>query len=319
MGSVYDVNGNSLVASGKIGTPNSVNYFSVKVNQAFSNDTDTTQNVQDSETYANVQCVVKLPSTYSVDGDPTPVIMCAHGTSGWVSGNAYQSQLNRWDDLLAEGYATFDVNGGMPFDSENAHTAGQCMGGPRAVEAYFKAFEYIRQKMNVEPLLYVSGMSMGGLAALNFANRYPEIVKCIGLCYPVTALYNQAWLHPWYSGTGEATTKGCIAREYNFASASTWEAAKVVGFNPETNKRITVNSEDYCLLSSPLKIWHGDADTTVNYSYSVALVDAIKRAGGVAEMRVVHGAGHGESTFSEWRVLFNGELKAFFNRYRLKT
>lgn len=292
-------------------------YFSVKVNQNFSNTADITGNVQDTENYANVECVVKLPTSYVAKGKPTPLIMCAHGTSGWVSGSGYQAQLDRWNGLISNGYAIFDVNGGMPFDSSSAHTAGQNMGGPRAIEAYFKAFEFIRENMNVEPLLYVSGLSMGGLAALNFANRYPEIVKCIGLCYPVTALYNQAWLHPWYTGTGASSTKGCIAREYNFASSSTWEDDKVIGFNPETNKHIQVNNEEYCFLNAPLKIWHGNADSTVDYSFSVALVNAIKKAGGVAEMRIVDGAGHGESTFSDWTTVFSAELTAFFNRFRL--
>lgn len=313
---IYDVNGNSLYVANKIGESNQTVYFTVPVNQTFPDDEGISTNVQDSINNANVQCVLKLPPNYTVDGDPVPVIMCAHGTSGWVSANDYQAQFNRWDSFREDGYAIFDVNGGMPFDSANSYMAGQNVGGPRAVEAYYKAFQYIKTKYNVQDSLFVGGFSMGGLAALNLANRYPEIVRCIGLCYPVTALYNQAWLHPWRTGTGNGSTKSCIAREYNFASVSTWEENKTIGFNPENNKHIEINSNKYCFLSSPIKIWHGNADTTVDYTYSVSLINNIKNAGGVAEMRIVNGAGHGESSFSDWMTLFTTECKAFFDRYR---
>ena len=316
MSYIYDIDGNGVyIPNDEKGSANAIEYFTVRVNQDFPVESTSTD-VSDSETYANVECVLKLPPTYSADGEPCPLVMCAHGTSGWVSSSSYQTQLNRWDALLADGYATYDVNGGMPFDSTSAHEHGQCMGGKRAVEAYYKAYLYIVQNYNVEPMVYVGGLSMGGLSAFNFANNYPEVTRCVGCCYPVTDLYNQAWLNPWYTGTSAGSTKGCIAREFDFDSASTWEGDKVVGYNPATNKHITVDNTDYCLLGMPVKIWHGDADTTVNYQYSVNLINAIRNAGGNAEMRVVHGAGHGESTFSEWTELFNAEVKAYFNRIR---
>lgn len=281
---------NTLVKKDYIST--SAIFFTVSVNQNFQDVTNTADTVQDSESFLSVYCAMYLPTSYQAFGKKSKIAVCMHGAGGMVTATS-SGELSAFSSLLDEGYVIFDVNG----SNNNYTTHSDHMSSPRALEAYNKAFEYIKENYNVEDTLYVHGHSMGGLTALNFANRFPNKVKVLGLVCPVTDLYNQAWLNPWFG-----TTKQQLAIEHNFVdkTGATWESAKVVGFNPIENN----------IQSIPIKIWHGDADTTVNISGSQALITRLKNNGVMAYLRTVTGMGH-----THVNINVNKEQTMWFNRF----
>ena len=259
-------------------------YFSVKINKDFPTN-GTTQTCEDTETLADIPCVLKLPATYTQNGTPTKLIMTCHGAGGSVSNNSISSAGGH-ECIINGGFAWFDVNGSCD-NSEH-------MSGIRALEAYKKAYDYIIKNYNIDPNILVHGRSMGGLTALNFTYHFPSIVSACACVYPVTDLYNQAWLRPWSS-----TCKQNMAIEYNFndKTGNAFEEDKVIGFNPIKNNTFTISDNAYTNFPVPLKIWHGLADTTVRIDESRKLVSAIKNYGGRASIREIEGMAH---TLSDW-------------------
>lgn len=260
-------------------------YFTVQVNQNFDNNVDITNQIQDCKDMADVYCVLKLPENYSPIGKKVPIVMYCHGAGGQVKSDD-AGELYNADKLVEAGYAVFDVNG----SNNNYVEHSQHMGGPRAIEAYKKAFKYIKENYNVEDRLLVHGHSMGGLTALNFTIANPEMIKAVGVYYPVTDLYKQAWLNPWF----HEETKIALATEYNFddKSGNTYEADKLVGYNPINNNSVTVGDAQYNFFPVPLKIWHGNADIVVSLGCTQQYVENIKNAGGRVHLRIVDGMGH---------------------------
>lgn len=264
-------------------------HFTVDVNVNFPNDS-TSDSVQDAEDIETMQCVLILPSNYNNNiKTPTKLCVYCHGAGGIVNSST-GGEISGASYLVNAGYAVLDCAGVVG----NQTSAGSCqnMGGPIAIQGYRKAIEYVMNNYNVEDKIYLHGGSMGGLMALNLVNSYPEIVKVLSLFFPVTDMYNQAWLHPWWAG--DYGTKKMIATLYNFDDNTglTYEANKVIGFNPINNKSIEVNNDKYTSLPVPIKIWHGTADTTVDISYSRLFVEHLKNYGCVAELREVNGMGH---------------------------
>jgi len=173
------------------------------------------------------------------------------------------------------------------------------MGGPRVVEAYYKAYKYIIDNYNIDDKIYVAGASMGGLSAVNFVNTYPDLCIACGLQFPVTDLYNQAWLNPW-----SEKTRSRIAEEYNFDDENIWEESKIKGLNP-------INSD----FPIPLKIWHGDNDSIVNHEGSIDFVNRINEKGGTASIDIIEGKGHGFYSWDKWTEYYNAECIKFFKKY----
>jgi predicted esterase len=278
-------------------------YFQVNINTTFPTNA-ITNSVLDSETLNYVWCALKLPTTYQATGAPTKLAVCMHGAGGVVyNGNA--GELTNYENLVSAGYAILDcagVVGDITVSGQAEH-----MGGPKAIQAYLKAIDYVVNNYNVEKQIYLHGHSMGGLTALNFAIQNPEKVKVVACFYPVTDLYNQAWLHSWY-GT---QTKTDMAKAYNFndQTGATYEADKVVGFNPVLNHSFSDGTNRYNFFPVPLKIWHGNADTVVDYTGSQTYITNIKNGGGRAIFRIVDGVDHTTVTAMQTEQLY------WFNRF----
>ena len=277
-------------------------FFTVNVNQDFADTTSITTATNDSETMKPVYCALKLPTNYSNEGTPTKIAVVMHGAGGKVTDNN-AGEMKLFMELVNNGYAIFDVNG-----SNNEYTDGTSdhMGSSRTISAYLKAFEWIKNNYNVEDKLYVHGHSMGGLTALNFAAKNPYLCKVLGLYHPVVDMYNQAWLHPWFSSTKQA-----IASEYNFddKTGNTYEKDKVIGYNPIENNSILIDGTRYNYLPCPIKIWHGNADTTVSLSGSQEYIKALKNNGCEAHLRVVDKVTH------SYVNSMHKELVMWFNRH----
>lgn len=272
-------------------------YFTVCVNQSNAETSSQADEIINDTSFSNVECVLKLPTNYTPNGKATPLIMHCHGTGQFVTSNSHS--IGGLDYMVENGYAVFDVNGSMSYDAET-FTKGMTLGSPRTLEAYYKAFQYILENYNVEDKIYVACKSAGGLSALNFANRYPHSVKVLGLCYPVTDLYNQAWLNPWLE---DVKTK--LASEYFFndLTGDTYEDDKVKGFNPIESS----------IPSIPIKIWHGTGDTVVNHQYSVDYINKVKNNGGYGVIRLMQGHGH---SMGSGENIYNVECTNWFNRFR---
>jgi len=275
-------------------------FFQVTVNQYDPDLMQIDNQVQDQSIPAKVNCVLSLPATYQATGPTTKLILWAHGAGGLVTTQDSGELAAAEPYFLPAGYALFDVNG----SNNHYQTRADHMGSPRTLQAYRKAYDYLIANYNLDPQIYVHGHSMGGLAALTFASQYPSLVRCLGLVHPVTDLYHQAWLHPWLS-----TTRQQMASEYHFvdSTGSTYEADKVVGYNPISTNAINCNGQPVIVGTRPMKVWHGDADTHVSLAGSQAYIQAVKRGGGIADLRVVAGVGHQvvPSMYTELRFWFD--------------
>ena len=126
----------------------------------------------------SVECVLRLPSTYSTTGTPTRLILACHGASGYISESATKWYNSNWkafmDALLDAGYAVFDANV-LP-TSTGTDQMGFAVGSPLYVNVLKKAYDYIQRNYNVYPEILAHGTSMGGVGASAFVNAYPSLV-----------------------------------------------------------------------------------------------------------------------------------------------
>ena len=282
--------------------------FTVPVNQNSYETANGDNTIQDSETISYVGCALKLPSSYSQNGAKTKLVMCPHGAGGYVNGSTWNGADSK-QFLLDAGYAIFDVNGSTAYADESS-PKGECYGSPRTIQALYKAYKYIVDNYNVEEKIFICTQSMGGLATLNFTNAYPEIVQAIALLFPCTDLYNQAWLHPW-SGSDQ---KVKMAKEYFFddQTGATWEANKVIGYNPIENKSLVNGGTRTNNFQVPIKIWHGTSDAVVSYQGSVDFINALKQGGNIACLRPITNGTH---SFESCGTVFFAEALLWLKRW----
>ena len=135
--------------------------------------------VTDATKQEEVECVLRLPDSYSPIGTPTRLVLACHGASGYVdAANNYWYSNQGWppfmDSLLAAGYAVFDSNV-LP-TSYGTEVMGRGIGSPAYINVLKKAYDYIQSNYNVYPQIFAHGTSMGGLGASAFSKAYPELV-----------------------------------------------------------------------------------------------------------------------------------------------
>lgn len=125
-----------------------------------------------------IECVLRLPTTYTRNSTPTRLVLMCHGAAGYVNAATNTWYNDSWklfcNDLLSAGYALFDSNV-LPNSSGNDQK-GYAMGSPLYVSALKAAYDYIIENYNVYPQIFVHGSSMGGLGANAFVNAFPELV-----------------------------------------------------------------------------------------------------------------------------------------------
>lgn len=254
--------------------------FNVSVNQTIPEVTTTANTLDDSQSFENVGCILKLPSTYSQTGTPTRLLMMCHGAGRpvvgaetcWVNTESYMNMLN---NFVSSGYAVFDCNG-----ASNSHY--DFWGSPVGLSAYRKAYDYVVNHYNVEHEVSIYGFSMGGLTALNLAFQDFPNIKAIALGSPVINL-EEAW-------------STSIAALYS-TTTTTYSDSLVAGYNPNLNIK-TFNNEDFVFKKlPPIKIWYGGNETHdvrpyVDKTLGQKLVNAISNSGGVAQYRELTGCGH---------------------------
>jgi alpha-beta hydrolase superfamily lysophospholipase len=138
------------------------------------------------------------------------------------------------------------------------------------------AYNYLLNTIHVaSPKVCVLGWSMGGLAALNWVKRNPTLVKAACVFAPATDL---AYFHD--TSVGKATYAPEIEADYGGSAG--W-AAGIVGHAP------IGEPANYRGLP-PVRIYHGDADTTVPLAQSQAFVNAVNDPH--MALRVIAGRDH---------------------------
>ena len=125
-----------------------------------------------------IECVLRLPTTYSEYGKPTRLVLACHGAHGYIqseTGTWYNSNWKSFmDSLLTEGYAVFDANV-LPTSTGDAQM-GFAVGSPLYINVLKRAYDYIVENYNIYPKIFAHGTSMGGVGASAFTHAYPEIV-----------------------------------------------------------------------------------------------------------------------------------------------
>ena len=159
------------------------------------------EEVIDPEEAQEVECVLRLPTTYTREGAPTRLVLACHGASGYIQAATSTWYNSDWksfmDALLAAGYAVFDANV-LP-TSYGTSLMGRAVGSPLYINVLKKAYDYIVTNYNVYDKILAHGTSMGGVGAEGFANTYPGIVLAVSsfagrdLLFYVERLYTEAY------------------------------------------------------------------------------------------------------------------------------
>ena len=127
----------------------------------------------------SIECVLRLPLTYTADGVPTRLVFMAHGAQGYIEAADDHWYGTHWkqlcDDLLAAGYALFDTNT-LSEGSKNPNVIGYGTASPLYTNNVKRAYDYIQAHYNVYPEIFCHGTSMGGTGASSFSHVYPKLV-----------------------------------------------------------------------------------------------------------------------------------------------
>lgn len=239
------------------------------------------------------ECVLSLPDCYSDTGAQTPLILSCHGAGGRVceaenkvGGVEYVSRC------IDAGYAALDVNGSLPH--------GLTMGCPEHIFALYKAYRYAVKNYNLSERVLISGASMGGHTAMNFAHTFPSVSLAIGIFFPRLNIDGVLVDGHYCIGTwdknerknGNPSTKDRIIDVYHFESGE-WNEENTIGFNPyKTRSFINQEGKRVVIPPCPIKIWQGTDDTVVDPVMVKEFVDSVKRSGSYIELHMLNGVKH---------------------------
>jgi acetyl esterase/lipase len=223
---------------------------------------------------------------------PFAAVVYLHG-GGWRSGSRRQFH----------GYAAQMATSGFVGVTIDYRLSQEAQ-YPAAVEDCRAAIHWIRAnsaKYNVDPeRIGVAGQSAGGhLAALLGVTADTALqVRAVAAFNPVLDLAAAAQSNP-----GEAVSAITSFLGVSYAdNPDLWNEASPLAHVSEN--------------SAPMLLLHGTADAVVPYAQSVAMFDALKKAGVAAELYSVEGKGH--LWFFNSRVDFQASLRrieAFFQEY----
>ena len=289
----YDVS-EDVKTTSKLTPKNQYNYFTVSVNT--SND-DSVESVQ------TVNAVVTFPESYKAQGKKTPLIMYCHGrtdtvtVNDWVENDTKRKTLI--ESFVSSGYAVFDVDA-------ISHPSGGAVdvGSPAIMQAYIKAWEYIRTNYNVEDKLFVYSLSFGTFVALNMLSWYPTAIKTA--CLSAIRASHRAVFNRGTPYNAE------IAVNFGFddSTGATYEADKMLGFDPYAD------ISDGKLIKSipPIKALTSSADT-LELNEAHTLISAWKAGGNYINYKEVTGLNHSDICYLADANL-RSEVVAWFNRYK---
>ena len=285
-------------------------FFKVKFNNFRDVSYSTANEMLDREEWSECECVLRLPESYTEDGDETPLILACHGAGSNVCEATGQiGGIANCTECVKQGFAALDVSGSRP--------NGLTMGCPEHIFALHKAYLYAVKHYNLSRRVLVAGGSMGGHTAMNFAHTFPGIVAALGLLYPRLNMDGVTVGDHYCIGTWDKTAKnkdGISTRErivdiYRFPTDE-WYAPNTVGFNPyRTRSFVNAEGERVVIPPCPIKIWQGTADTVVDPVMVTEFVASVRRGGSYIEYHLMDGVGHSAND------VMRREMAMWFNRF----
>ena len=297
----------------------------------------------DSDSYISetVKSVLMLPTTYTKTGNKTKLIMCCHGASGTITdGNWYNSNwMSFMNFLLSKGYAVFDTNR-LNVTSDGF---GKTYGSPVALDALYKAYQYIVKNYNIDNKIYIHGSSMGGATAQAFCYAYPTIIRACTCFAPANTCYSI-----WRSGTSIRNIEDAnlIANCFGYADRN---ASKLDGYKNYigyctalkiqrfSNNNTLINNDIVELENAiensytggfwfntnekwfldfpvPIKIWSSTSDESIQTEFNECVINAIRNAGGIGYLKLVEGGNHTQLSYGQIDNMRN-EMDYFLKRY----
>lgn len=285
-------------------------YFTVRFNRFRDVSGSIAHEVLDREEWAECECVLRLPESYTEDGEETPLILSFHGAGSRVcEAENLIGGVHYVTECIKAGYAALDVCGAEPH--------GLTMGCPEHIFAAYKAYLYAIKHFNLSRQVLVAGASMGGHTAMNFAHTFPSIVTAVGMFYPRLNMDGVTVDGHYCIGTwdktahaeGKPSTHDRIVDIYRFPEDS-WCEANTIGFNPyRTRSFVNSNGERVVIPPCPIKIWQGTVDTTVDPVITEEFVNSVRRSGSYIEFHKLEGVAHKISP------VMRQELVMWFNRF----
>ena len=253
--------------------------------------------VRDREDFHECECVLRLPASYTEEGDPTPLIISCHGAGGRVcKAEEKIGGVASVANCVEAGFAALDVCGSEPH--------GLTMGCPAHIMALYKGYRYAVRHYNLSDRVLVAGESMGGQTAMNFANAFPSYVIAVGLFYPrlnmdgVTVNGHYcigSWDKEVPKLDGTTNTRKLLLENFSFPT-NAWYDENTVGFNPHrTHACADAEGQRVVIPPCPIKIWHGLEDTTIDYVMTEEYVNSVRRSGSYIELHLLEGTGHKKS------------------------
>lgn len=209
---------------------------------------------------------IKLPSNYSAKGDPTPLIILAHGLNSTLNASHWGSEdMDTMVQALGlEGYAVIDVN--------RVTTQDWC--NPALIDKYVEAIKQAMKIYNVKPK-FVYAESMGNLIGLCLSKLYPGIKACIvaGLRMDFEARYELL----------DADQKAIVDENLGFVNG--YDAYTTAGYNVcAFNCTDSIGNPMNPIQFPPIFFMIGTEDT-VTAEESYIKVTEIKRGGTICKIQ----------------------------------
>lgn len=229
------LNSPDICVNGKRATNGESTFFSVCYNSAILDLTSTSPSVKHLD--QDLVCttgVVLLPSSYTMKGKKSRVIINFHGWSHYVNykqwgaaGDDYLGfmvQKQRWADA---GYVVIDCN--HKTSAQKGQYSG--LGSIQDEEAYRKCFEWVKEHYNVEETCFIVCGSAGGPNGINCCYNWPEVRASV-------------WLDTWVDVSEHAYPSGCGNYYYGYNSTTGYDETKVGNRNP-VKRIMTIGDTTY--------------------------------------------------------------------------
>lgn len=204
-------------------------------------------------TNTNTACL-KLPLSYTPNGQPTKLCVIVHGAGGGIAADSGWTQSSDYNNIVSAlinaGYAIMDSNGYT--DSGQGYQHWCC---PQALAGYYIAYEYFTKHYNLDKHVYMYGFSMGGLTALTMMFEQTIPIRACMVGAPVISLYQHCVVQ------NGGVPRADFLAAYQIADYDT-DAVRGYDRYPDI---ITIGSDTYVFnMSTPLYIAYGSTDTSIS-------------------------------------------------------
>ena len=288
----------------------------VKINKSvFKVTTQTGDASTDSESPFEALCAVYVGKGYNHAMYGNKAVLLFNGFGKKLKQDGWASTTDGWETFIEElqnaGYTV--VCGGNwrqttisdYYREELGEYLLPTLGNPFTMQVFNNAHTFAKSFLHLKEGIGVIGCSQGGVLGLTYQYLIGGVTTIVEIA-PIVSLSTQGW-----NGQPQAN-KNCYQEWYGFTGTSTFEPDKCKGFDPYT-RMIEIDGTKY-MESVPVKMICSEADTTVGSQYQQEIVNAIKSANGVAEMRLFTTPDHSDISGGDSEVA-NQECILWLNRF----